>query len=61
MEAAYHPAIERERQVFLHESDVDTVLPEHRLAKDLGEKAARVVMANRPWWQDKFPVTISAP
>src|SRR5207302_1744130 len=33
--------------VFLHEPHIDPVLPQQLLAKDLGEKAARIEPANR--------------
>src|SRR5439155_24100194 len=48
MQAAHDAAVGRERMIFLNESDIDAVPPQHILAKDLGEKAARVAMADRP-------------
>ena len=48
MQAAHDAALDRQRMVFLDESDLDAVLAQHILAKDLGEKAARVAMADRP-------------
>src|SRR5207249_5735696 len=47
MQAAHDAAVDRERMVFLDESNIDAVPPEYVLAKDLGEKTARVGMADR--------------
>ncbi len=49
MQAAHDAAVDRERMVFLGERDIDAMPPQHVLAKDLREKAARIVMADRPY------------
>src|ERR1700693_4001443 len=49
MQAAHDAAVGRERVVFPDEGDIDAVPPQHILAKDLGEEAARVAMADRPY------------
>jgi len=49
MQAAYDAAVDRERMVFLNERSIDAVPPQDVVAKDLGEKAARVAMADRPY------------
>jgi hypothetical protein len=49
MQTAHHPTVHRERMVFLDKSDIDAVLPQRILAKDLGKKTARVMVANRPY------------
>src|SRR5450759_2104398 len=46
--AAHDAGVDRQRMVFLNERSIDAVLAQHILAKDLGEKAARVAMADRP-------------
>ena len=48
MQAAHDAAVDRERQVFLNKRDIDPVPAQHVLAKNLGEEAARIAMADRP-------------
>src|SRR5207302_1837502 len=47
MQTAHDTAIDRQGMVFLHERDIDAVLPQQFLAKDLREEAARVEPTNR--------------
>jgi len=48
MQAAHDAGVDRQRMVFLNERSIDAVLAQHILAKDLGEKAARIAVAHRP-------------
>src|SRR5437763_3230739 len=48
MQPTHDAAVDRERVVFLNKRDIDAVLSQHILAKNLRKKAARVAMAHRP-------------
>ncbi len=48
MQAAHDAAIDRQRKILLHKRNLDPVLAQRRLAKDLGEETAQIVVADRP-------------